>query len=193
MPFDGFHPLNLIVILVIALLIFGPKKLPEMGKAIGQSIQMFRKGMSELTNPKTEDIEETRLPEKTPEALRMELEELEREIANRRATLATDEVITPEAPTYHYEPETPVYHHDVVDHEVVEGTLETVSSTAYTVEEPSVASTAEVHHSAPDVKDTATPAVEHTPAEPAAQVHQPEHPAHSEHLQTEETVTTKAE
>jgi sec-independent protein translocase protein TatA len=114
MPFDGFHPLNLIVILVIALLIFGPKKLPEMGKAIGQSIQMFRKGMSELTNPKTEDVpEETYLPAKTPEALRQELEELEREIALKKATLASQEVITPEPPIYHPETannEPPVYH-----------------------------------------------------------------------------------
>ncbi len=118
MPFDGFHPLNLIVILVIALLIFGPKKLPEMGKAIGQSIQMFRKGMSELTNPKTEDVpEETYLPAKTPEALRQELEELEREIALKKATLASQEVITPEPPVYHPETadndnEVPAYHTD---------------------------------------------------------------------------------
>ena len=118
MPFDGFHPLNLIVILVIALLIFGPKKLPEMGKAIGQSIQMFRKGMNELTNPKTEDVpEETYLPAKTPEALRQELEELEREIALKKATLASQEVITPEPPVYHPETfeETPISHTETSD------------------------------------------------------------------------------
>jgi sec-independent protein translocase protein TatA len=51
----GFHGLDLIVILVIALLIFGPKKLPEMGSAIGKSIKEFRKGMNELTTPKEEE------------------------------------------------------------------------------------------------------------------------------------------
>ena len=61
MPF-GFHGLDLVVILVIALLIFGPKKLPEMGSAIGKSIKEFRKGMSELTGPKDEHVEETKLP-----------------------------------------------------------------------------------------------------------------------------------
>ena len=44
-----FHGFDLIVILIIALLIFGRQKLPpEMGSAIGKSIKEFRKGMSEL-------------------------------------------------------------------------------------------------------------------------------------------------
>jgi sec-independent protein translocase protein TatA len=58
----GFHGLDLIVILVIALLIFGPKKLPEMGSAIGKSIKEFQKGMRELSAPKDEHEEETKLP-----------------------------------------------------------------------------------------------------------------------------------
>ncbi|HLI70650.1 MAG TPA: twin-arginine translocase TatA/TatE family subunit [Ktedonobacteraceae bacterium] len=49
--FGGFHAWDLIIVLVIALLIFGPKKLPEMGSAIGKSIKEFRKGMNELSNP----------------------------------------------------------------------------------------------------------------------------------------------
>lgn len=51
----GFHGFDLIVILIIALLIFGPKKLPEMGSAIGKSIKEFRKGVNELTQPKPEE------------------------------------------------------------------------------------------------------------------------------------------
>ena len=58
--FPGFHGFDLIVILVILLLIFGPRKLPEMGSAIGKSIKEFRKGMNELTQPKPE--EEAKLP-----------------------------------------------------------------------------------------------------------------------------------
>lgn len=76
----GFHGLDLVVILVIALLIFGPKKLPEMGSAIGKSIKEFRKGMNELTGPKKEEEDV-----KTPSALSYEA--LEREIASRRATM----------------------------------------------------------------------------------------------------------
>ncbi len=58
----GLHLPELIIVLAVALLIFGPKKLPEMGSAIGKSIKEFRKGMSELTGPKDEHVEETKLP-----------------------------------------------------------------------------------------------------------------------------------
>lgn len=39
---------ELILILVIALLIFGPSKLPEIGKSIGQAIKEFKKGTSSI-------------------------------------------------------------------------------------------------------------------------------------------------
>ncbi|QKS71155.1 twin-arginine translocase TatA/TatE family subunit [Paenalkalicoccus suaedae] len=40
---------GLILILVIALIIFGPKKLPEIGKAMGQTLKEFRNSAKELT------------------------------------------------------------------------------------------------------------------------------------------------
>jgi sec-independent protein translocase protein TatA len=61
----GLHLPELIIVLAVALLIFGPKKLPEMGSAIGKSIKEFRKGMSELSGPKDEHVEETILPAST--------------------------------------------------------------------------------------------------------------------------------
>lgn len=51
----GFHAPELIIILVIALLIFGPKKLPEMGSSIGRSIREFQKGMKEVAQPKDDE------------------------------------------------------------------------------------------------------------------------------------------
>jgi len=36
------QPMHLLVILVIAVLVFGPKKLPELGKNLGQGIRGFR-------------------------------------------------------------------------------------------------------------------------------------------------------
>jgi sec-independent protein translocase protein TatA len=51
----GFHPFELIIILVVALLIFGPKRLPEMGSSIGKGIKEFKKGMSELTSPSEDE------------------------------------------------------------------------------------------------------------------------------------------
>lgn len=86
MPF-GFHGLDLVFVLVIALLIFGPKKLPEMGSAIGKSIKEFRKGMNELNAPK----------EETPKTYESNLESIEREIASRKAAATASEVAQPEA------------------------------------------------------------------------------------------------
>jgi sec-independent protein translocase protein TatA len=43
-----FQPMHLIVILAIALLVVGPKKLPELGAGIGKSIREFKKAMSGL-------------------------------------------------------------------------------------------------------------------------------------------------
>lgn len=47
--FEGlFQPLHLVVIFGVALLVFGPKKLPELGKGIGEGIRGFKSAM----NPK---------------------------------------------------------------------------------------------------------------------------------------------
>lgn len=44
--FEGlFQPMHLLVVFGIALLIFGPKKLPELGKGIGESIRGFKSAM----------------------------------------------------------------------------------------------------------------------------------------------------
>ena len=41
--FEGlFEPIHLLVIFGIALLVFGPKKLPELGKGIGEGIRGFK-------------------------------------------------------------------------------------------------------------------------------------------------------
>jgi sec-independent protein translocase protein TatA len=54
--FDGlFQPMHLLVIAFIALLVFGPKKLPELGKGLGEGIRSFRDSLKEdKTAPKTE-------------------------------------------------------------------------------------------------------------------------------------------
>ncbi|WP_019240576.1 MULTISPECIES: twin-arginine translocase TatA/TatE family subunit [Bacillus] len=45
---------GLIIILVIALIIFGPKKLPEMGRAVGQTLKEFKKSAKELVDDEKE-------------------------------------------------------------------------------------------------------------------------------------------
>jgi len=42
-----FQPMHLLVIFGIALLVFGPKKLPELGKGIGESIRGFKSAMKD--------------------------------------------------------------------------------------------------------------------------------------------------
>jgi TatA/E family protein of Tat protein translocase len=45
---DGITPFDLILVLVIALVIFGPGKLPGLGKALGESIREFRGSISDV-------------------------------------------------------------------------------------------------------------------------------------------------
>jgi sec-independent protein translocase protein TatA len=44
--FEGlFQPMHLLVIFAIALLVFGPRKLPELGKGLGEGIRALKDGM----------------------------------------------------------------------------------------------------------------------------------------------------
>lgn len=46
--FEGlFQPMHMIMIFGIALLVFGPKKLPELGRGLGESIRGFKGAMAE--------------------------------------------------------------------------------------------------------------------------------------------------
>jgi len=50
--FEGlFQPMHLLVIVGIALLVFGPKKLPELGKGIGEGIRGFKAAVNDEEEP----------------------------------------------------------------------------------------------------------------------------------------------
>lgn len=50
--FEGlFQPMHLLIIAGIALLVFGPKKLPELGKGLGESIRGFKSAMAKEEKP----------------------------------------------------------------------------------------------------------------------------------------------
>ena len=54
--FEGlFQPMHLLVIFGIALLVLGPKKLPELGKGLGESIRGFKSAMSGKDADKADD------------------------------------------------------------------------------------------------------------------------------------------
>ncbi len=48
---------EMMVLLVIALIVFGPKKLPEIGKSLGKGIAEFKKASSELVKTLEEEVE----------------------------------------------------------------------------------------------------------------------------------------
>ena len=58
MPF-GIGPLELIIVLVIILVIFGPKRLPGVGKSLGQGMREFK---DSITGKDKDDDEATELP-----------------------------------------------------------------------------------------------------------------------------------
>lgn len=55
LPF-GIQPWHLIVVAIVALLIFGPSRLPEIGRNIGKAITEFRRGAKEMTESIKEEV-----------------------------------------------------------------------------------------------------------------------------------------
>lgn len=47
---------ELLIILVVVLLLFGPKRLPEMAKGLGQSVREFRKGLRDMRSDIDEEL-----------------------------------------------------------------------------------------------------------------------------------------
>jgi len=55
--FGSIGPAELILIFVIALLVFGPKKLPEIGRSVGKALREFKKTSDEIKGRIEEEIE----------------------------------------------------------------------------------------------------------------------------------------
>jgi TatA/E family protein of Tat protein translocase len=87
---------ELVIILVIALIIFGPRKLPELGRSLGRSIGEFKRASNELRNTLEEEI---RVEEKREQAakIRVEQDEAIAAAAPPSAT-ATPDPATPAVP-----------------------------------------------------------------------------------------------
>ncbi|MFJ7936727.1 twin-arginine translocase TatA/TatE family subunit [Sporosarcina sp. NPDC096371] len=63
-------PMSLIIIAIIALLVFGPKKLPEIGKAFGSSLREFKNATKGL-------VEDDQVKDKKAEVLQVEVKKEE--------------------------------------------------------------------------------------------------------------------
>jgi len=57
---------ELLVILVIALMVFGPKRLPELGKSLGQTLNEFKKGANALRDSVEAEIERDNQRQQSP-------------------------------------------------------------------------------------------------------------------------------
>jgi sec-independent protein translocase protein TatA len=53
-----FQPMHLLVVLFVALLVFGPKKLPELGKGLGDGIKSFKDSMREREQSPSAAVEQ---------------------------------------------------------------------------------------------------------------------------------------
>jgi TatA/E family protein of Tat protein translocase len=87
---------ELVIIFIIALIVFGPRKLPQLGKSLGKSIAEFKRASNELRNTLEEEIrvEETRREIMEPiESLRKEATSLvkEAEASAAAASARSDE------------------------------------------------------------------------------------------------------
>jgi TatA/E family protein of Tat protein translocase len=63
---------ELVIILVIALVIFGPRKLPELGRSLGKSLGEFKRASNELRNTLEEEV---RVEEQREQRVKMQAEQ----------------------------------------------------------------------------------------------------------------------
>lgn len=60
MDFLGIGPGELLLILIVALIIFGPNKIPEIARTLGRTLRAIRKASAELTTTVTRELEATK-------------------------------------------------------------------------------------------------------------------------------------
>jgi TatA/E family protein of Tat protein translocase len=103
--FGSIGPAELILIFVIALLVFGPKKLPEIGRSVGKALREFKKTSDEIKGRIEEEIEASELKD-----IRKDIRSGVDDLRSSVTKIATDITQVPE--------ET---HKDTKDHETGEG------------------------------------------------------------------------
>ena len=66
--FEGlFQPMHLIIILLIALVVFGPSRLPELGKGLGKGLRDFKKALSDNEKNLSGEIQKEQTAQGTTE------------------------------------------------------------------------------------------------------------------------------
>jgi len=81
-------PTHLLLILIVILLLFGAKRLPELGRSLGQSIQEFKGGLDTKELPEEEKPDEPVAKPKKPSSQKVDQKEEEEE-AHRKEEATT--------------------------------------------------------------------------------------------------------
>ena len=83
MDFFGIGPWEILLILIIALIIVGPGKIPEIARTLGRTIRAIKKASADLTTAVTREMEKTRQEPPQPK--------VENNTGNEKAPPATDQ------------------------------------------------------------------------------------------------------
>jgi sec-independent protein translocase protein TatA len=78
-------PLEIVLILIVALVIFGPKRLPELGRSAGKGIREFKNSVTGKDDDDEEDVREIERAKREP-VVHAEEKPLEGEVVNDRRT-----------------------------------------------------------------------------------------------------------
>jgi sec-independent protein translocase protein TatA len=57
MPFNNIGPMELIIVLIIALIVIGPKKLPDFGRSLGRGMREFKESITGERRDDDDDVE----------------------------------------------------------------------------------------------------------------------------------------
>ncbi len=58
--FSNIGPMELVIVLVIALIVLGPKRLPEVGKSLGKGMREFKDSISGIGGDDDDDVDANR-------------------------------------------------------------------------------------------------------------------------------------
>ena len=89
MKFGGIGVPELLIILVVVLLIFGPKNLPKLGSALGKTVKNLREGMDSAPEIKLDD-DEVKVEEEDEEEEEEAEEEAPKQVRRKKKPASED-------------------------------------------------------------------------------------------------------